>query len=485
MKPDFPNDISKIEIDVPVPEPVITIEEHRVMLIKKFNRINIAVFSFLLAGFSAFLMFGKRPVISETENRKLTEFPEFSFKNLVSGTFTNGLADYYNDTVPMRKYLKNSAASIKELAGIELGGVKVYTVNTKPSGNNTPAAPVTSTAPVTSSAETDSENSVTQAAEESTVTETVAETAAPVTEAPAPPPEENDGDAGELSNNIMIYKKRGIPIYYGSFENGARYASIVNEYKQRLGDGVNVFSMVCPTSMSFYWPENSDISHGSEAENLENIKNNLSGVTDINTIPVLNEHKDEHIYSRTDHHWQARGAYYAAKLFAETAGVPFADISEYEEVTVPGYVGTLYGFSGAAVLNDNPEDFVFYRPRNNYITRYYTPSFEYRYEGPLLVEAYGSALYCTFMGSDEEIVHVETDAPNERTLFIIKDSYGNALVPFLTGSYKNIFVVDMRYFNLNIIQFMQEHNATDLLFAMNTFSATGSNFENLEVLLNQ
>ena len=49
MKPDFPNDISKIEIDVPVPEPVITIEEHRVMLIKKFNRINIAVFSFLLS----------------------------------------------------------------------------------------------------------------------------------------------------------------------------------------------------------------------------------------------------------------------------------------------------------------------------------------------------------------------------------------------------------------------------------------------------
>ena len=449
MKPDFPNDISKIEIDVPVPEPVITIEEHRVMLIKKFNRINIAVFSFLLAGFSAFLMFGKRPVISETENRKLTEFPEFSFKNLVSGTFTNGLADYYNDNV------------------LSISSLFLYT------------------APVTSSAETDSENSVTQAAEESTVTETVAETAAPVTEAPAPPPEENDGDAGELSNNIMIYKKRGIPIYYGSFENGTRYASIVNEYKQRLGDGVNVFSMVCPTSMSFYWPENSDISHGSEAENLENIKNNLSGVTDINTIPVLNEHKDEHIYSRTDHHWQARGAYYAAKLFAETAGVPFADISEYEEVTVPGYVGTLYGFSGAAVLNDNPEDFVFYRPRNNYITRYYTPSFEYRYEGPLLVEAYGSALYCTFMGSDEEIVHVETDAPNERTLFIIKDSYGNALVPFLTGSYKNIFVVDMRYFNLNIIQFMQEHNATDLLFAMNTFSATGSNFENLEVLLNQ
>ena len=89
------------------------------------------------------------------------------------------------------------------------------------------------------------------------------------------------------------------------------------------------------------------------------------------------------------------------------------------------------------------------------------------------------------MGGDEKIVHVETDAPNDRTLFIIKDSYGNALVPFLTGSFKNIFVVDMRYFDLNIINFMKEHNATDLLFAMNTFSATGSNYYNLQTLLNQ
>ncbi len=153
---------------------------------------------------------------------------------------------------------------------------------------------------------------------------------------------------------------------------------------------------------------------------------------------------------------------------------------------IPDYVGTLYGYSGAAALNDNPEDFVYYVPEKNYTVRYYSTSFEYSYEGSLFQEAYGVSAYCTYMGGDEQIVHLETQAPNERTLFIIKDSYGNALVPFLTGSFKNIFVIDMRYFDMNIINFMQEHGATDLLFAMNTFSAAGgSGSYNLSVLLNQ
>ncbi len=494
MNFDFPNEIEKINIDVEIPKPVITIEERRDIMLKRFARINIAVFSVLLVSSSAFLTFGKRPTVSETENRTLAAFPEFSVKSLLSGEYTAGIAEFYNDTVPMRRKFKDLAASIKDYSGIELDGMKVYSVNSNQpssgqhkSGNSAqnPAVVTTVKEDIIQS-ETITEVS---SAEISDVSESVtapAETTAAVTTAPpAPIPEDDTGDAGELSNNIMIYKNRGIPIYYGSFESGVEYASIVNEYKLRLGDSVNVFSMVCPTAMSFYWPASSDISHGDEAENLENIKNHLVGVTDVNTIPALREHRSEHIYSRTDHHWQARGAYYAAQVFAEKAGVPFADISKYEEVTVPGYVGTLYGYSGASVLNENPEDFVFYRPSNQYTTRYYSTGFEYQYEGALLVEAYGSSLYCTFMGGDEKIVHVETDAPNDRTLFIIKDSYGNALVPFLTGSFKNIFVVDMRYFDLNIINFMKEHNATDLLFAMNTFSATGSNYYNLQTLLNQ
>ena len=89
------------------------------------------------------------------------------------------------------------------------------------------------------------------------------------------------------------------------------------------------------------------------------------------------------------------------------------------------------------------------------------------------------------MGGDEKITHVTTDVKNGRNLVIIKDSYGNALVPFLTSSFENIYVIDMRYFELNAIDYIKDVNATDVLFAMNTFSATGSNYKELETIRTQ
>ncbi len=477
MKCDFPNEINKINIDIELPKPVITIEEKNKIIQRRFAKVNIAIFAVLMSAASIFMVTVKRPTVSETENRTLTKFPEFSKEALFDGSYTSGIADFYNDTVPLRSSFKNLAASIKSYSGIEKGGVKIYTINKGNNGTKQPKPGTSSTElPITTTSSTYQQAPVTAPPE--IVTEATTTT-------PPPIPEDDLTDAGELSNDIMIYKNRGIPIYYGSMDSGTHYASIVNTYKQELGPDVNVYSMVCPTAISFYWPQSSDISHGSEIDNLINIQNNLVDVIDINTYYTLMEHRAEHIYSRTDHHWQPRGAYYAAKVFAEAANVPFDDLSEYEEVVVPGYVGSLYGFSGAAALNDNPEDFVFYRPDNQYTTHYYTTAFDYNYSGALLVEAYGSALYCTFMGGDEKIVHIETDAPNDRTLFIIKDSYGNALVPFLTNSFKNIFVVDMRYFERNIITFMKDLGATDVLFAMNTFSATGSNYLNLERIRTQ
>ena len=93
--------------------------------------------------------------------------------------------------------------------------------------------------------------------------------------------------------------------------------------------------------------------------------------------------------------------------------------------------------------------------------------------------------YLVFMGGDERITHLNTDCKNGRKLCIIKDSYGNALVPTLTSSFEDIWVVDMRYFKPNIIKFMQERGITDVLFAMNTYSATGGNAKHLETILNQ
>ena len=72
------------------------------------------------------------------------------------------------------------------------------------------------------------------------------------------------------------------------------------------------------------------------------------------------------------------------------------------------------------------------------------------------------------------MTHITTDCKNGRKLFLIKDSYGNALVPFLTGSFEEIYVVDFRYFKLNPISFMKEHGITDFLCSTCAFVACGS-----------
>ena len=151
-----------------------------------------------------------------------------------------------------------------------------------------------------------------------------------------------------------------------------------------------------------------------------------------------------------------------------------------------GYVGTLYGYTQKAVLKNNPEDFIYYVPQNQYTTTYYDIDMTRERQASLMLNLDNlapSSWYLVFMGGDERITHITTDCKNGRKLMIIKDSYGNALVPCLTSSFEEIWVADMRYFEPGMIGFIQEKGVTDVLFAMNTYSAMGGNASKLESIM--
>ena len=64
--------------------------------------------------------------------------------------------------------------------------------------------------------------------------------------------------------------------------------------------------------------------------------------------------------------------------------------------------------------------------------------------------------------------------PQEMTALVFKDSYGNAMVPFLTEHYGNIIVVDARYIDLDAVEAFGDMNITDIIFLNNTSSMTKS-----------
>ncbi len=306
-----------------------------------------------------------------------------------------------------------------------------------------------------------------------------------IAEAEAVPPDEAFTVA---SNGIVIIGSgettRAIMMYGGSKEVTTRYAETVNKYHE-LMPSLNVYCMVIPTAVSFYLPSNLSGYTGSQLTQINNVMEHLApGVHGIDAYTILGQHRDEPIYLRTDHHWAPLGAYYAASKVAEAAGLPFLDLSDYDEYRLHDYVGTMYMYSNDISVKNNPEDFVYYIPRDvGLSTTYINYKLDSKWnvigksdpiEGSFFQKRKDgdSDAYCTFMGGDAKITQVKTTTANGRKLIILKDSYGNAIPAFLFGSFEEIHVIDSRYFKENIIQYVEEHGITDLLFANNAFHAS-------------
>lgn len=275
----------------------------------------------------------------------------------------------------------------------------------------------------------------------------------------------------------------GISLYGGG--DGANYATYLNEFKEKVGSSVNVFNMVVPTAGAYYLPAGYEDYNASHRDSINSIANKLVNVINVDGYAALEAHTDEYIYTRTDHHWEPLGAYYAAKAFCEMAQVPVKELSTYKTETIEGFVGTMYAFTdyNERIKND-PDTFTYYIPSTEYTATYYTTDFkvdeQFSQFHSIFVDQPASGAYSTFMGGDQKIVKIETANKNGRKLCIFKDSYGNAEVPFFVDSFEEIYVCDIRYFDLYAPDFIKDNGITDVLFTMCTFSAVGENAEGIK-----
>lgn len=434
---------------------------------KKAARWNVGVSLSILFLAAVGMIVLERPTVSMEENRTLAKMPAFSVESYLDGSYTAGVAEYYNDTVPMRSVFKRWTQEIRKCMGLQSGAAIHGAV---PAVQETPAetepVPATTAPPVTAVAVT---------ADPDAAAETVTETT------PAPQQEEGEHD-GEISSGILIVNKRGLMLFGGGETMGEPYARTLNRFKESLPD-VRMYSMVVPTPCSFYTPEEYQYMISSEKANIDYINQCLVNVEPVDVYSALEKHKDEPIFMRTDHHWSSLGSFYGAEKFSAVARVPFARIEEYDKHVKEGYVGTLYGFSGNIILKENPEEFFWYVPKHPFRTTFYNRSCGGGYEADFFMNIDNVdpvSWYMVYMTGDDHVVHIESEVGNGRKLCVIKDSYGNALIPWLTSSFDEIYVIDMRYFNLNAVRFIQEKGITDVLFAMNSFSANGPNTDKIE-----
>ncbi|MBR2175946.1 MAG: hypothetical protein IJ861_03240 [Clostridia bacterium] len=453
-------------------------------IVKGFSIISLFIMVPVFFLTALFLVILPRSEVSNIEKRNLAEFPEFSFDALFSGQYTEELGNYYDDTVPYRDELKTVGYNFKSLFGIhtddeiKVVGKPIEVVNKDGEKKN----PDEESKP---SDETSKQSSEADSSQSSQPTQTGTDESS-VQESSEQEPEYT------VENGIIVVKQNG---HYRALElfgggTGNAYVKALNNFNKDFGGKVKIYSMIAPLASEYYTPAGYEGYTASQKECFDSIASRLDeGIVSVDIDTVLGEHKDEDIYFRTDHHWSPLGAYYAAQTFAKAAGVDFKDLSTYKKNDIEGFVGTMYSFTQDANINNDPETFSYYTPDNidHCTAYYYDTSFNYTGSGNFFNKVGDPThnAYLTFMGGDEQIVKVKTNIKNGKKLLIVKDSYGNAVPGYLFGAYEEIYVVDMRYFDLNLVDFVNQNKVTDMLFAMVTYSAVGENADNLEILRTQ
>lgn len=428
----------------------------------------------LFAALAVLFLFFPRPTFSDLERRELKTPPEFSFGALFSGEYTAEVSSWFSDSQPYRDDFMTLSMAIKKQMGL-LRGRKGEEFVFHQTGD------------------------IAAAMIPGELDETGKQAAGELENVKAELP----GDAAGVADNedsrmsqsgILIVGSgdnvRALMGFYGSAKAANPYIVTANAYGRALGaHGIKVYSMVVPIAMEFYCPEEARARKGLYVPQLPVINHiyaGLEGVKGVNVYNTLAEHAGEDIYLRTDHHWAPLGAYYAARKFAETAGVHVPVLSEFNRKVIHRFVGTMYGFSKDITVKNAPEDFVYHTPQDGtYSTTFrivnLDSDFKITGESKPFKASYfkkfkdgSSNAYLTFMGSDYVIVKVKGSGANGRRLAVLKDSYGNALPGYLFGSFDEVHVLDFRYFPHNIVDYCRRNGITDFLIVNNIFNACSS-----------
>ncbi len=282
---------------------------------------------------------------------------------------------------------------------------------------------------------------------------------------------------GEQAGNIYVTDGRAYEIYYFSQKNVTAYASMINTVEAMLPENVTLYDMLIPNSFGVQLPENVQAKLGSSGMN-EAFAYTYSlidpAVKRVSIFDTLREHKDEYIYFRTDHHWTQLGAYYAYRRFCEEKGITPHELSEYESVSYDGFYGTFYfSTNRAETLKQNPDTITAYIPLcGNSMS--YQDSAGTMQEAAIINDASrmnaGNRYNCFLLGDN---AYTEIQNPNltdGSACVLVKESYGNALAPFLADHYQNLYVIDYRYYQGNLLDFIREKGVQDVVFANNVMA---------------
>ena len=277
----------------------------------------------------------------------------------------------------------------------------------------------------------------------------------------------------KVVNGVAVVGNSAYELFTYRESSAKAYAKAVNALAKDLDGKAEVYDMVIPLSSGITFPDNlvDKIDSTNQRDAMLSIMGMMnSQVKSVDIYDALMKHRKEYIYFRTDHHWTALGAYYAYTALCEEMGIEPEKLEEYETREFEGFVGSFYNDTKNESLKKHPDVITAYLPKSE-AKMHVTPAKGQDYDWDIIydVSSYGASLkYSTFIASDNPFTEITNQTlTDESACIVVKESFGNAFVPFLVDHYQHVYVVDYRYWQGNLAKLAEEKKAKDVILLNN------------------
>lgn len=281
----------------------------------------------------------------------------------------------------------------------------------------------------------------------------------------------------QLQDNLYVKDGSAYSLYYFVQDSATEYIDAINNAAAQLSGQTNVYDILVPNNSGVLLSDDElDKLGGSDQKQaIEYYYGMMNGVKTVDIFDTLKAHKDEYIFFRTDHHWTADGAYYAYEDFCKTKGITAIPRDKRKTDTFKGFLGSFYSTLQNSDMKNNPDTIYAYEPiGTNDMTYWNEDGSEQKWNVIMDVNGWDKGtMYSTFVGGDTPMAVIENpNVTDGSSCVVMKESYGNAFIPFLVDHYSKIYIIDYRYSQVNILDFVKSKKVNDFI-CINNISLIG------------
>lgn len=174
----------------------------------------------------------------------------------------------------------------------------------------------------------------------------------------------------------------------------------------------------------------------------------------------------EKLYYKSDHHWTSYGAKSVFDTVAKSWELDVDSVNYQTYALSDSFFGTLSSSSG---IYDNSDVIEAIIPENSAGTYIVLNSSQKTKSVSMfdLSKLENGNQYEVFLGGNFSKLTITTTSNTENKLLLFKDSYANCMLPMLTPFFKEIVVVDARYFTDDIRAVVNDGEFTHMMFLYN------------------